>query len=73
MITIQIKHEVPFEAKNTASGIYAGCATYHKDGRLVYIKSGAFYSDGRVSNFWCWQEIFEDGTLGNEESGYWRM
>lgn len=37
----------------------------------IYVISGSYAgSNGRVSNFWCWNKINEDGTLGEECSGY---
>ena len=42
------------------------------DGRTVKIKSGCFrdakYS--RISNWWIWNEVLSDGTMGSDESGY---
>ena len=39
-------------------------------GKFVYIVDGQYESGGRVSNFWHWQDINEDGTLGEEGHGY---
>lgn len=39
-------------------------------GAPVLILSGSFYSNGRVSNFWTWRNVFPDGTLGPILSGY---
>lgn len=36
----------------------------------VYIISGDFYSNDRISNFWHWKRVLPDGTLSEEESGY---
>lgn len=47
-----------------------GMVTNHPDGRTVKIRSGTFWSNGRVSNWWTWQEIFANGELGKDESGY---
>ena len=42
----------------------------HPDGRRVKVVSGNFLVGGRVSNFWCWREVFVNGRLGEKESGY---
>ena len=42
----------------------------HPDGRTVRVKSGTFLSGGRVSNFWTWNEVKSNGSLGPDESGY---
>jgi hypothetical protein len=47
-----------------------GAIIQHPDGRNVKIKSGAFLRNGRVSNFWYWNEVKEDGSLGEDECGY---
>jgi hypothetical protein len=36
----------------------------------VLIRQGSYLSRGRVSNFWYWQRILEDGSLNGIESGY---
>jgi len=45
------------------------CDADKPDMRVVIInkKTGGYYSDG--GNQWEWQEVFEDGNLGREESG----
>lgn len=63
-------------AKSINSGLEAqstmkvGATIKHPDGRTVKIASGQFLSGGRVSNFWYWNEVMPDGTLGKEECGY---
>ena len=52
-----------------------GMTTKHPDGRTVRIRDGAFFVVGidrisRVSNFWYWNEVLEDGSLGPSEHGY---
>jgi hypothetical protein len=44
----------------------------NKNKKLVIINSGQYLDSTyhRLSNFWYWQEINEDGTLGKEDSGY---
>lgn len=42
----------------------------HPKGYKVKVTSGQFLRNGRVSNFWTWFRVNEDGTLGEEESGY---
>lgn len=36
----------------------------------IYIVSGDFQINGRLSNFWGWRTILDDGTLGELETGY---
>lgn len=43
---------------------------YENDGCDVYINSGQFLSNGRVSNFWYWRRVLPNGELGNEDYGY---
>ncbi len=54
------------------SSMAVGKTLKHPDGRTVKIKSGCFLDPtyGRVSNFWSWNEVLPDGSLGPEESGY---
>ena len=49
-----------------------GKTLQHPDGRTVKIKSGCFRDAtyGRISNWWTWNEVLKDGTLGKDESGY---
>lgn len=44
----------------------------HPDGRTVKIKSGCYKDPnfGRISNFWTWNEVLKDGSLGPDEHGY---
>lgn len=42
----------------------------HPDGYNVKVISGAYLRNGRVSNWWEWQRVNEDGTLGPVEAGY---
>lgn len=49
-----------------------GQVIQHPDGYPVKVISG-YYLDptyGRVSNWWTWQRVNEDGSLGEQESGY---
>ena len=69
-MTIMIQHEVPLRTRAEIDHLYVGIALRHPDGRLVYITDGQYISNGRLSNFWGWREIREDGTLGPRESGY---
>ncbi len=38
----------------------------------VYMIDGSYLSDGRISNYWYWCEILEDGKLGEIQKGYAR-
>lgn len=42
----------------------------HPDGRMVFITWGAYYGEFGLHNWWHWQEVKGDGTLGPEEQGY---
>lgn len=44
----------------------------HPDGRTVKVNDGCFRDpvSHRVSNWWTWNEVFPDGSLGPDESGY---
>lgn len=39
-------------------------------GRLSLITSGSYQGQFGTSNYWTWQTIRKDGTLGKEYSGY---
>ena len=54
------------------SSMAVGKTVKHPDGRTVKIKSGCYLDPvfGRVSNFWYWNEVLADGTIGKEECGY---
>lgn len=72
------------ELANTVRGINEGlraqfCPTMkigatvaHPDGYAVKVLSGCYLDPvyGRVSNWWTWQRINDDGTPGEEASGY---
>lgn len=49
-----------------------GKVVRHPDGRTVKIKSGCYRDPvyGRVSNWWTWNEVRSDGSLGPDERGY---
>ncbi len=51
-------------------GMQVGKVSRHPDGYLVYISDGSFMRNGRVSNFWDWHRLNDDGTLGESEGGY---
>jgi len=43
----------------------------HPNNGPIYITSGNYEVDGRLSNFWYWKPINEDGTLADTENhGY---
>jgi hypothetical protein len=50
--------------------LHIGMQTQHPDGRNVVITKGQAWSNGRLSNFWYWKEIKQDGSFGPEEHGY---
>lgn len=36
----------------------------------VLIVDGEYFVEGRISNFWSWRRVLEDGQLGDIERGY---
>ena len=42
----------------------------HPDGRSVRIVAGRYWGRHGLSNHWTWREVFADGSLGAQESGY---
>jgi len=36
----------------------------------VYVNNGQYEVNGRLSNWWTWQRVLEDGSLADPESGY---
>lgn len=55
-----------------ASSMKIGAVIVHPDGYKVKVISGCYLDPtyGRVSNWWTWSRVNEDGTLGSTESGY---
>jgi len=51
--------------------IYVSKVYRHPKHGLIYITSGSYESNGRISNFWHWKEVNPDGTLGKEGCDYW--
>ena len=43
---------------------------YKRDGKNVYITSGDYEINGRISNHWGWREVNENGSLGEKGCGY---
>jgi len=60
--------------EGNGSHLEVGMVTRHpKDGKIVYITKGEYLDStyGRLSNFWHWREVLQDGSLSNnEEHGY---
>ena len=54
------------------SKMKVGATIQHPDGRTVVVVSGTFLDPvyGRVSNWWTWKPVLDDGSLGEAESGY---
>ena len=54
------------------SSMKVGATIRHPDGRPVVVVSGTFLDPvyGRVSNWWTWKPVLDDGLLGEAESGY---
>jgi hypothetical protein len=52
------------------SDLEVGKVVEHPDGRTVKIVSGQYWGERGLSNFWTWQEVMPDGSLGPEEHGY---
>ena len=78
ILAISIQDEVDRQFAPTsytpAFELKIGKPAKHPDGRNVMILSGCYRDPiyNRISNFWYWKEIFADGSLGKEESGYWK-
>lgn len=65
-------HEIN-ERLASQSVMSIGAEIRHPDGYMVKVKSGQYLDPtyGRVSNWWTWNRINEDGTLNpKDESGY---
>lgn len=52
------------------SAMVIGQVVQHPDGRQVKVIDGQLWAPGGFSNFWTWQEVFDDGSLGPKENGY---
>jgi hypothetical protein len=53
------------------SNMRVGAIVMHPDGYKVKVIDGAFLRNGRVSNFWRWQRVNDDGSLNDTvECGY---
>jgi hypothetical protein len=42
----------------------------HPTDGIVKIVDGQYWGEHGISNFWYWQEIKPDGSLGERKSGY---
>jgi hypothetical protein len=42
----------------------------HPDGGSVKVLGGQYWGERGLSNFWTWQEVLPDGTLGKIRHGY---
>ncbi len=49
-----------------------GAIVDHPDGYKVKIIDGCYLDPtyGRVSNWWTWKQVKQDGSLGKKASGY---
>lgn len=49
-----------------------GATIQHPDGYAVKVLDGCYLDPiyNRVSNWWTWQRVNDDGTLGEPVSGY---
>ena len=52
------------------SPLKIGQRIQHIDGYEVEITKGQYMGTYGLSNFWYWQKVNEDGTLGEESNGY---
>jgi hypothetical protein len=54
------------------STMQIGSTVQHPDGYPVKILQGCYFDPvyGRVSNWWTWQRINADGSMGKKTSGY---
>lgn len=60
------------ESSAAKSAMKIGEVITHPDGYQVKVLSGQYLDSTyrRVTNFWTWARVNEDGSLGEEESGY---
>ena len=58
------------EITTKASHLEKGMVTRHKKHGLVMITGGSYMGTYGISNFFYWQEINPDGTLGKSHNGY---
>jgi hypothetical protein len=58
------------KAMEAKSKMKVGEIIDHPDGRKVKVLDGSFLRGGRVSNFWTFAPVDENGKLGKEEYGY---
>lgn len=56
--------------KKQTKVIGIGSVIKHTSGRKVKLIEGSLYRNGRVSNWWRFQEVFPDGSLGKIEGDY---
>lgn len=65
-IAAQMNAELAAQSK-----MKVGEVVMHPDGYKVYVTDGQYLSNGRVSNFWYWKRVNEDGSLSETtEHGY---
>ena len=62
-----IKHLVE---ETLSSTMKIGKVLKHPDGRIVKVVDGQYWGEYGLSNFWYWQEVLPDGSLGIKECGY---
>jgi len=60
------------EEMASQSSMSVGKHGMHPLGYKVLVTSGQYLDPvyERVSNFWCWRRVNDDGSLGDEECGY---
>ena len=52
------------------SAMKIGALVRHPDGYLVKVISGRLWGEYGISNWWTWQRVNDDGSLGEEISGH---
>lgn len=52
------------------SPLHIGQRIKHESGCTVQIMDGQFWGTHGLSNFWYWQEVLPDGSLGRRGHGY---
>lgn len=50
--------------------LHVGRFYLHPEDGIIHITSGQYYSNGRISNFWCWT-VVETGEPKHGYGGTW--
>ena len=62
---------IPFKPQIPKIGTVMYRLNGHKKLQLVYVEDGQYMGEfNRITNFWSWRKVNEDGTLGRLQHGY---